>query len=207
MKHRNSIRFLIVVLCLCCAILTGCYPEVTEQYSITVDQNIENGIIECDRESAFDGEVITVDATANENYRLASITVNGNAIEGNSFVMPKENVVIGAIFELAPDLVEAIPEGAIKIKAQSAGGASATGHITLVFGEQGLTFEAFVEDSSLVERDGVAVLFSRELPVIAGLLPNGNTIKVAIGAKGAISILATDAKGELQAAVLAGVTS
>ena len=207
MKHRNSIRFLIVVLCLCCAILTGCYPAVTEQYSITVDQNIENGIIECDRESAFDGEVITVDATANENYRLVSITVNGNAIEGDSFVMPKENVVIGAIFELAPDLVEAIPEGAIKIKAQSAGGASATGHITLVFGEQGLTFEAFVEDSSLVERDGVAILFSRELPVIAGLLPNGNTIKVAISAKGDISVLATDADGVLQAAELAGVSA
>ena len=217
MKQRNSVLSLILVCCLCLVLMTGCswlesllpdnQPDVPTEYNITIDQNIENGSIECDRATAKAGETVTVTAKADENYQLVSITVNGEAIAEDSFVMPEEDVVISATFALNADLVEAIPEGAIVIKASSAGGSSATGHIMLTFGAEGISFEAFVEDSSIVDRDGVAILFSKELPVIAGLLPNGETVKVSVNAKGEAKVYATDADGVLQVADLGVTTS
>ena len=212
MKQRNNVLFTILVCCLCFVLMTGCgfiNPQPTEpaQYKITVDSSIVNGSIECEVESAKAGEIITFEAIADENYQLVSVTVNGETIEGNSFVMPDKDVVISATFDLAADLVEAVPAGAILIKAQSAGGASATGHIALTFEDGGLSFKAYVEDSSIVDKDGVAILFSQELPVIAGLLPDGKTIKISVNAKGVVATFATDANGELQSADLEGVTT
>ena len=211
MKQRNSILSFILIMTMCLVLLTGCFepekPADPVKYNITVDESIEHGSVQCETTVAEAGTVIEVTATADEHYQLVSITVNGEAIEGNSFVMPEKDVVIGAIFGLHADLEAAIPAGAIKIKSQSAGGATATGHITLVFGDSGITFEAFVEDSSVVARDGVAILFSREVPVIAGLLPNGETIKISVSALGEAKVYATDAEGVLQAAELAGVTT
>lgn len=213
MKQRNIVLSFILICTVCLVLLTGCGNRNNQQtadpveYSITVDENIEHGSVQCDLTTAVAGTVVNVTAAADENYQLVSITVNGEAIEGDSFVMPEKDVVISATFALQADLVEAIPQDAIKIKAQSAGGASATGHITLVFGDNGITFEAFVEDSSIVERDGVAILFSHETPVIAGLLPDGETIRISVSANGAVKLQATDAEGILQVADLAGVTT
>ena len=210
MKQRNSIMTLVLVCCLCVALLTGCFQPTTTQpkeYNIAIDENIENGSIQCETLKAKAGETITVVAEADPNYQLVAITVNGEIISGDSFVMPEEDVVISATFALAADLTQEVPAGALKIKAQSAGGASATGHITLTFGEAGIEFEAFVEDASIVERDGVAILFSQELPVIAGLLKDGKTIKVAVNAKGVVSTYATDANGELQSVTMEKVTT
>ena len=220
MKQRKSILFLAIMLCLCFVTMVSCGlfkpddqhpdpqpdPQPTS-YNITVDESIQHGSIQCDAASAKAGETITVTAEAEKNFQLVSITVNGEVIEGYSFVMPECDVVISATFALAADLIEAVPEGAFTIKAQSAGGASATGHITLVFGETGIVFEAYVEDSSIVDKDGVAILFSREVPTIGGLLKDGQTIKVSVNAKGVASILATDANGDLQPATLEGVTT
>lgn len=215
MKQRNRVFSLILICSLCVALLTGCsllFGNIDQnkdpvEYNITIDEGIEHGSVQCELASAKAGETVAVTATADENYMLVSITVNGEAISGDSFVMPEEDVVLSATFQLKADLVEEASADAIVIKSQSAGGASATGYITLVFGENGISFKALVEDSSLVERDGVAILFSRELPVIAGLLKDGKTVKVAVSAEGKAEILATDANGVLQATALEGVTT
>ncbi|MBR2381447.1 MAG: hypothetical protein IKA84_03015 [Clostridia bacterium] len=212
MKQRNSILILIIVCCLCLALMTGCKPDNPQPtqpklYNITIDENIEHGSVQCDLTSAKAGDTVTVVAEADKDYQLVAITVNGEAISGNSFVMPEADVVISATFGLTAGLLEAVPEGAIKIVAQSAGGASAKGHVFMTFGAEGLTFEAYVEDASVVERDGVAILFSRELPVLGGHLSDGKTIRIAVNAKGVASMSATDAEGVLQAATLEGVTT
>lgn len=210
MKQRNRILTLILACCLCAALMTGCFlfPEKEPvEYAITIDENIAHGSVECEIAKAKAGETITVVAKADENYQLVAITVNGEIIEGDSFVMPEKDVVIGATFGLAADLIEAVPAGAIEIKAQSAGGAYAKGQILLTFGDDGVKFEAYVEDATIVDRDGVAILFSRELPMIAGLLPEGQTIKVSVNALGEVAIYETDAEGVLQRADLKGVTA
>ena len=220
MKQRNSILFLILVFCLCFVLMTSCdwlfgtdqpgpdnTPDTPTVYNITIDENIEHGSVHCESTSAKAGETITVTAEADDDYQLVGITVNGEAITGDSFVMPEKDVQISATFALMADLVESVPSGAIVIKAESAGGASATGHITLTFTEGGIAFEAFVEDNTIADKDGVSISFSQELPVIAGLLKDGKTIKVSVSARGVASILATDENGVLQSANLEGVTT
>ena len=77
--------------------------EVTPTvFAITVAEGIENGAIAVDKTEAAAGETITVEATPAEGYVLEAITVNGNAIEGNTFEMPAEAVTVGATFAKKP---------------------------------------------------------------------------------------------------------
>ena len=62
----------------------GLFKKLSDN-PIELYQNIENGTIECDISSATAGDTVTVTATPNEHYQLGSITVNGEAIKGNSF--------------------------------------------------------------------------------------------------------------------------
>ncbi len=40
------------------------------------------------------GKTVVVEATANEGYEIKSLTYNGNAIDGTSFIMPQEEVTV-----------------------------------------------------------------------------------------------------------------
>ncbi len=67
------------------------------QYSITV-QKPANGSVAANKASAgFDTE-ITLSATPNTGYRLVQYLLNGGAISGNTFVMPKSAVTVSAEF-------------------------------------------------------------------------------------------------------------
>ena len=70
---------------------------VTVYYSITIGE-IENGTVTADKAEAAEGETVTLTVTADEGYVLSAIYVNGEAIEGSTFVMPDEDVVITAEF-------------------------------------------------------------------------------------------------------------
>jgi len=210
MKSKKSVLFLILSFLLMLVMVTGCTSHEEQEpvsYSISIDANIENGSVACDLQTAKAGETVTVTAKADPDYRLVGITVNGKAIEGSGFVMPEADVVIGATFALAAGIEKDVPAGAFQIEAQSAGGASAMGHVFLTFAESGVTFEAFVEDSTIVDKDGVAILFSKEIPFSGGLLPDGQTVKIAVNAKGVVDMYATDDAGELKAAAPEGVTT
>lgn len=69
-------------------------------YSITVSE-VENGMISTRHTSAKPGETVEVIVSPDEGYVLKAGTLkyNNEMIEGNSFIMPKENVVITAEFE------------------------------------------------------------------------------------------------------------
>ena len=71
--------------------------EEIPTYAITIGQ-IENGTVTADKSEAAEGEVVTLTATADQNYVLSAIYVNGIAIEGNTFEMPGRDVVITADF-------------------------------------------------------------------------------------------------------------
>ena len=49
--------------------------------------------------AAYSGETVTVTATPAEGYELDYIEVNGEAIEGTSFVMPKTGASVKAFFK------------------------------------------------------------------------------------------------------------
>lgn len=79
-------------------------------YTVSVQQS-ENGTISVDPSKAAAGATVNVTANAKDGYELASISVNGNPIEGTSFTMPVGDVTVSASF---------------KAKAASGGDASAT---------------------------------------------------------------------------------
>ncbi len=175
-------------------------------HSITVQEDIANGTVTVDKESALKGETVTVTATPDENYVLVGITANGKPVENGSFTMGDEDVVVSATFALNSDRIEtnAGVEGGTVITAPSMGGGDAQAQIFTVFGGNGIEFVAYVTDAGISEKDGVALLLSKKLPVINQLLPNGQTVKVAILTDGTATIAKTDADGNLVSEALPG---
>ena len=68
-------------------------------FDVTVDSAIANGTVTADKASAEENETVTLTANPAEGYELDQITVNGKAITGNTFKMPKENAVVSATFK------------------------------------------------------------------------------------------------------------
>ena len=62
------------------------------QYTVTV-QSSEHGTVTVDKTTAFENAVITVTATPDEGYKVVTIKVNGEAIEGNTFVLTADSIV------------------------------------------------------------------------------------------------------------------
>ena len=85
---NKKILFIMVAILLVLT-LVGC----EKLYSITVEVN-GNGTAAADVASASEGRTVTLTVTPEEGYELKSISVNGEEIEGTSFVMPAENVTI-----------------------------------------------------------------------------------------------------------------
>ena len=67
-------------------------------YTVSVQQ-AENGTVSVDHSKASAGDTVNVTATPSDGYELASISVNGKAIEGTSFTMPVGDVTVSASFK------------------------------------------------------------------------------------------------------------
>lgn len=70
---------------------------IPDTYDIAVDQPA-HGTVDVSLSNASQGSVITVTATPDEGYELVYITVDGEPISGNSFVMPDHAVEVSALF-------------------------------------------------------------------------------------------------------------
>ena len=77
---------------------------IPDTYDIAVDQPA-HGTVDVSFSNASQGSVITVTATPDEGYELVYITVDGEPISGNSFVMPDHAVEVSALFaEIGKDV-------------------------------------------------------------------------------------------------------
>ena len=74
--------------------------ENMKAYSITVSDAIVGGTLVPSVDKAYAGTTVTVTANAEDGYELiqGSLKVNGEAVEGMSFIMPEEDVVLSADF-------------------------------------------------------------------------------------------------------------
>ncbi len=84
---------------------------VKKEYSITAIQP-EEGIVMLDKSNATFGEIITVTTVPMIGYTVAKIKVNGVAIVGNAFVMPKSDVTVTVEFVLIPEVTLSTINGA-----------------------------------------------------------------------------------------------
>ena len=80
---------------------TTCVTETT--YTVTIDENIKNGIVTADPTEAAEGVTVTLTATPNANYTFGSWTVKDAsnadvAVNSNTFTMPASNVTVSASF-------------------------------------------------------------------------------------------------------------
>ena len=86
-------------------------------FNITVDE-IQNGSVSSDKQSAKENEEVTLTVKANEGYDLDKLYVNDKAVEVSNgtytFKMPKEHVKVSATFKKKPITP---PEGSVEIPA------------------------------------------------------------------------------------------
>ncbi len=122
-------------------------PPAPTTYDITITAP-ENGTVTVDKAKAEEGETITITATPTEGYVLEAITVNGTAIEGNTFVMPAAAVTIAATFKKK----EVAPVGTPKLSiADFEIEAGATANVTINLDQAGNKLLAFQADIVLPE--------------------------------------------------------
>jgi uncharacterized repeat protein (TIGR02543 family) len=81
-----------------------------KEYTITIDSAIVNGTVIPDKEKATAGETVTLTVTPAEGYQTVSVTFNGEAVEGNTFEMPANDVTVSATFELKDYTITVDPE-------------------------------------------------------------------------------------------------
>ncbi len=67
-------------------------------YELSIS-NTAGGSATLSATSAYYGDEITVDVSADDGYHLAAIKVNGKAIEGNKFAMPDGKTAVEVVFE------------------------------------------------------------------------------------------------------------
>jgi hypothetical protein len=70
-------------------------------HKVTVQNNSALGVIIADKESAEAGETVTLRSFVTYGNTLNAIFVNGNALNGNTFVMPDSDVEITAVYNNA----------------------------------------------------------------------------------------------------------
>ena len=72
--------------------------EVKNEYLVIVSNEIVNGRIVVNKDKAYPGDVILIDARAMEGYELESIYVNEELLNGTSFIMGECDITITATF-------------------------------------------------------------------------------------------------------------
>lgn len=74
-------------------------------YNVTVATGIENGTVAVDKQSAAEGETVTITATPDNNYEVDAVSVDvpGTAVDGSgntyTFTMPPSDVTVSATFK------------------------------------------------------------------------------------------------------------
>lgn len=83
---------------LCAAVFTACGDDAVK-YQISVE-GVQNGLITVSTTEAAAGETITVTCTPDNGFMFkeGSLQMNGEPVQGNSFVMPEKDVVLTAKF-------------------------------------------------------------------------------------------------------------
>ena len=93
-------------------VITAQFRKIT--YTVTVSEEIAHGTVQVSTETAQMGDEVTVTAEPFDGYALVegSLCVNGMPIEGGSFRMPADNVVITAAFKATPEALQAAADAA-----------------------------------------------------------------------------------------------
>ena len=155
------------------------------KYSINVVQPA-NGSVAASATSAAAGTIIELAATPAEGYTLDYFTLDGERINGDTFIMPARNVDVSAVFTAnAYNITVVQPAGG----SVAASATSATAGITIELTAtpaEGYTLDYFTLDGARINGD-TFIMPARNVEVSAVFTANAYSITVVQPANGTVS--------------------
>ena len=161
------------------------------KYSINVVQPA-NGSVAASATSATAGTTVKLTATPAEGYTLDYFTLDGERINGNTFIMPARNVEVSAVFTANAYSITVVQptNGTVSASATSAT-AGTTVKLTATPAE-GYTLDYFTLDGARINGD-TFIMPARNVEVSAVFTANAYSINVVQPAGGTVSASATSA--------------
>ena len=161
------------------------------KYSINVVQPA-NGSVAASATSATAGTTVKLTATPAEGYTLDYFTLDGERINGDTFIMPARNVEVSAVFTAnAYSITVVQPTGGTVSASATSATAGTTVKLTATPAE-GYTLDYFTLDGARINGDTFSMP-ARNVDVSAVFTANAYSINVVQPANGMVSASATSA--------------
>ena len=159
------------------------------KYSINVVQPA-NGSVSASATSATAGTTIELAATPSEGYTLDYFTLDGERINGDTFIMPARNVEVSAVFTAnAYSITVVQPTGGTVSASATSATAGTTVKLTANPAE-GYTLDYFTLDGARINGD-TFIMPARNVEVSAVFTANAYSITVVQPTNGTVSASAT----------------
>ena len=161
------------------------------KYSINVVQPA-NGSVAASATSATAGTTVKLTATPAEGYTLDYFTLDGERINGDTFIMPARNVNVSAVFTAnAYSITVVQPTGGSVAASATSAAAGTTIELTATPAE-GYTLDYFTLDGARINGD-TFIMPARNVEVSAVFTANAYSITVVQPTGGTVSASATSA--------------
>ena len=161
------------------------------KYSINVVQPA-NGSVAASATSAAAGTIIELAATPAEGYTLDYFTLDGERINGDTFIMPARNVEVSAVFTANAYSITVVQPAGGTVSASATSAAAGTTVKLTATPAEGYTLDYFTLDGERINGD-TFIMPARNVEVSAVFTANAYSITVVQPAGGTVSASATSA--------------
>ena len=161
------------------------------KYSINVVQPA-NGSVAASATSATAGTTVKLTATPAEGYTLDYFTLDGERINGDTFIMPARNVEVSAVFTANAYSINVVQPANGTVSASATSAAAGTTIELTATPAEGYTLDYFTLDGTRINGN-TFIMPARNVEVSAVFTANAYSINVVQPANGTVSASATSA--------------
>ena len=155
------------------------------KYSINVVQPA-NGSVAASATSAAAGTIIELAATPAEGYTIDYFTLDGERINGDTFIMPARNVEVSAVFTANAYSITVVQPAGGTVSASATSAAAGTTVKLTATPAEGYTLDYFTLDGERINGD-TFIMPARNVEVSAVFTANAYSITVVQPANGTVS--------------------
>ena len=155
------------------------------KYSINVVQPA-NGSVAASATSATAGTTVKLTATPAEGYTLDYFTLDGERINGDTFIMPARNVEVSAVFTANAYSITVVQPAGGTVSASATSAAAGTTVKLTATPAEGYTLDYFTLDGERINGD-TFIMPARNVEVSAVFTANAYSITVVQPANGTVS--------------------
>ena len=161
------------------------------KYSINVVQPA-NGTVSASATSATAGTTVELTASPAEGYTLDYFTLDGERINGNTFIMPARNVEVSAVFTANAYSITVVQPAGGTVSASATSATAGTTVKLTANPAEGYTLDYFTLDGARINGD-TFIMPARNVDVSAVFTANAYSITVVQPTGGTVSASATSA--------------